>query len=102
MNAGGEGNWERNPLGLSMDVAALKDHYSLLSPLRIGSSAVACRLDVRLPRGKEISPCCHASAPEIERNTDSIRGIAKKRCSRLTSVEAANTVMIHGEGSGRI
>jgi hypothetical protein len=44
MNAGGEGNWERNPLGLSMDVAALKDHYSLLSPLRIGSSAVACRL----------------------------------------------------------
>ncbi len=41
MNAGGEGNWEKS---LGMDVAALKDHYSLLSPLRIGSSAVACRL----------------------------------------------------------
>lgn len=33
-------------LGLSMDVAALTDHYEVLplSPLRIGSSAMACRL----------------------------------------------------------
>jgi hypothetical protein len=56
MNAGGEGNWERNPLGLSMDVAALKDHYSLLSPLRIGSSAVACRLDVRSLEARKSRP----------------------------------------------
>jgi hypothetical protein len=74
-----------------------------LSPLRIGSSAVACTLagSTYLPtalRGKENSTCCHASATEIESNTDSPG--CKKRCSRLSSVETAKTVMMHGEGSG--
>lgn len=45
MNAGGEGELgEKVSLGLSMDVAALKDHLLSLGPLRIGSSALACRL----------------------------------------------------------
>ena len=87
-----------------MDVAALTHHYEVLplSPLRIGSSAMDCRLAgstySTLFEGRKLQPVVKL-LPQKSNPTLTVREL-QEAMFRFNSVETAKTVMMHGEGNG--